>query len=807
MSDVRHAFRRLAATPGFLAGSVLALTVTLGATIAVFVILERVVLAPLPYPQADRLVSIDHAAPGFGVPGGYGTSIGVYRAYADLAPIDAIALFQPGLSVLLTGAGEPVQATSMRVTSSFAGVFGVSLENGRWIEAADSETDATKVVVMSDRMAGRLFGGSAPALGRSVDLDSVPYQVVGVMSRTTLLPDDTTDLVVPYPHYPAERLGPFGSRLVARTKTGVGPSLLQPQLETALATLPTRLPGDRTATRVVSQGHVTSIVRPLKDDVVGAAGASLWTLTAACVLALVVAVVNLLNLFLVRADARRVEWSIRSAMGATRWRTTVSFVVEGLIVSSFGGLLGLLAGSYATHTLVAHLPFVLPRSGEVRLDGATVSASMAVAVAIGFILGGVPAARRRPSPADALRQVDRGETPGTLSSGRRAVVAAQVALSVIVLTGAVLLSRTALHLAAVSPGFESEDRIALGVTIARNDPAGARRDTAAIYESLLDRIRALPGVDAASMTTVLPLQGAGPRTPLEVFGGSNLPDDLRASVGVRGVGPDYARTLGIPIVAGRDLSEVDMTRDDVVVINRSLSRFYFPSGAALGGRVRPAGSSDPWMSVVGVIGDTPTVRLDESPAPQMLMPLRHAFAYWSAPSMKYVVQSRSAPASFTTAVRDVRNDLDPGAALDDPQPLRSVIKAANARAQAVAALVGFSAAATVLIALLGVYSLIAYTVALRRRELAVRMALGADRRQVSAMIVRQCTGAIVIGALVGLVAAAGASRLLVSQLFAVRWYDPMTYGAVFTGLISISLLASWLPAFRASSGASLRAQL
>jgi predicted permease len=803
LQDTRHAVRRLARSPGFFAAVVLTLAVVIGANAAIFTLLDRVVLAPLLWPHADRLVALDHSAPGIGVPGSFGMSHGLAREYAALDEVEAIARYMSaGLDVTIAAGGEPERVASMRVSPSFADVFGFRPAAGRWFTDADSRFHATQFAILTPGLAERLYGDASSALGRLVRLDGMPYEVVGIAPRGFTLPDERVQVLVPFYPPRAGRAGPFGIQAVARLRPGVTPQAMRARMADVIATLPERFPGDPSARELTGTARLAPAVEPLKARLLGAVGGTLWMLMGAVLLVLLIACANLANLFLIRADARRGEWAVRSALGAGRARVAAGFVWEAVIVSIVGGVAGVMLAAFVVQWLAASVPFDLPRAGNVQLDAAVVALAMLLSLAIGVTLGVIPLTRFHAAPVARLLDVLRGSSEGREDiRWRHALVIVQVSLTVVLLTSAGLLGRSFVRLIGVDPGIATDGRLTFGVAVPRGGSPG--RDTAAFHDAFLDRVRALPGVRRAAAATSLPLQGGSMR-PLEVRGRDVGSEDSRASVRWTSISSDYLETLGIPLLRGRHLSADEIRQGRGALINEALARAYFPGEDPLGREIRGYDFIGEWSTIVGIVGHTVANSLEEgAPTPQLLMPLRGPSAQ-SLLTTSYVVWSDADPLGHVASLRQIRDELDPEVAIMQPELLGAIVRRSGARMAFSALLLGVTAIAGVLLGALGVYAIVGYGVALRAREIAIRMALGADRHNVSWMIVRQGGLAIGAGVLLGLWGAFFTGRALEAQLFGVAWYDPLTYLAVTATLATLGMFASWLPAFRAASVSPLR---
>jgi putative ABC transport system permease protein len=800
MREIRYAARRLLRAPVFSIAVALTLGLVMAANLTIFTLLEGVVLRALPYPHSERLVVLDHSAVGLGVQAGYGVARGIYHQYARLRGIEAIGLYQPGLDTTIIAAGEPERVTTLRSTASLEAVLGLQLAAGRWFTDADSARNAQKVTVLTLELAERLYGNAVAAVGRVARLDNVPFEVVGVLERRTLLPDRNAHVLLPFSYYSAERIGPFGSRCVARLREGVSFESVRAETRAVIADLSTRFPGDARALEAVATAQLEPLVIPLKEHTLGNFKTILWLLMGSAIVVFLIACANLANLFFVRSIARRGEWGIRSALGATGVRAMAGFVAEPLLVSAAGGFLGLALAAVSTQWLANTAPFDVPRLQSVRLNFLTAVTAACLSVAAGTVLGLIPMVHFRGPVSKPLSETFSSHTDDPISSRwRRMLVALQIGLTVVLLSCAGLFYRSFQQLTHVDLGFREGNRLTFALAL----PPSKYPQEAAVtfHEELLARLRILPGVHRAAVSTVLPLSGEGMSAPLEVRGEAPGESNARVSVLIRYVSTDYIATLGIPVLRGRDFSRDDST-GRAAIINQALADRYFPTGGELDGEVRRHQSIESWSTIVGVVANSITVSLDEERhVPQLLLPLRSAAGGLS--TLSYVIHTDGDPAGLIPVVRQLRTDLDSTAALIRPERFSSVVRRASAVKRFSAILMGLAAAAGFLLGAVGIYGVVAYGVALRTREIGLRLALGASRKDVIWMIIQQGLVPIMLGIGFGLWASFSINGQLRGQFFAVHWYDPATYILVTSGVFSLAILSSWVPAVRAASTSPL----
>jgi len=767
----------------------------MGATVAVFGLLRDVVLAPLPYPEGDRLVVLDHAAPGVSATSSYGVARGLAREYAALGSVEALALYQGGLELTLIASGEPERVVAMRVTPSFGSVFGVLPTYGRWFGQGDSDRDAPRVAVLSDGLASRLFGRPQDALGREIRLDGVPHHVVGVTAPDLIPPEPNVHVLIPFPYHAPDRIGPFGVRGVARVRPGVTAASLTQAMNDVIASLPSRFPDDPVALRNIKQAQVTGTVVALRTHIYGRFVETLWLLTAAMALVLLTACMNVTTLFLVRGDAFRQDRAVRRALGATRFGAAAGPLWEAITLCSAGGALGLTSAVLFQHWLLQLVPPELEQMATIRLTDDVMAAcvlalSMGIGVAIGVVI------LRGDQESTAVLQGRREVTNAGRMMFRQVMVAIQVGIGVVLLAVGLLLWQSFDRLTGIDAGFEDSSRLTFGLAVPRNRYQGGAAAT--FHEEFLEQVRSMPGVGKATVVTTLPLDGEGMRGSFEVRG-REAAGDIRPLVMIRTAGAGYADVLGIPLLEGRDLASSDMQRGDAALVNRAFANAYLGSESALGLQIRRFGSLSDWSTVVGVIGNTVTVGLDEGPArPQVIVPLRNTTEAATLATAYYVLVGEDA-VDYIGAVRQLRDARDREVAVFRPRWLGEMLVRSTARMAFASVLMTVASVAGPVLGAIGIYGLIAYVAALKRREIALRVALGATKGTVCWLVVRQTAVAVCAGTSLGMVGAACVGWSIQSQLFGVRWYEPMTYVAVGLGFLVVATAAGIGPVTRAAA--------
>jgi putative ABC transport system permease protein len=806
--ETRHAARRLLRTPGFTMAAVLTLALAIGANTAIFTLLHRVVLSPLPYPSSDRLISIEHAAPGVGLLSGLGISPGIYQEYGRLPTTAAISMHTTS-DATLSGDGAAEQLETVLVTPSLGAVLEIQPLLGRWFTEAEGSPDSDRVVVLTHAAWQSRFGGSADVLGTMLRLDGELHEVIGIMPPGFAFPDTDTKLIMPLRMRDEGRFGGFNYQGVARLEPGVTMEQARQAHEDVIAGLPGRYPADAALMQsLVGEVRLGSLAAPLRDRVLGSTARMLWVLLGSVMIVLLIACANVANLFLVRADARQREVAVRRALGAGRGNVGAYFLSETMLVALVSGALGLLLGYAAVRVLVMNGPVGLPRLHEVRIDGTVVAFTAFASLISALFFGLMPLVRRLPPLAAVLQDASRGNTGGgARMRARHALMAAQVAFAVVLLVAAGLMVQSVRHMWSVDAGFDAESRLVFRIGLPRSEYP-TDEAAAAFHDRMLERLRALPGVRQAAVSTRLPLDGDGEGDPLDVQGRPLGFDDLGPVVRYRRVSADFFTALNMSLRHGRYLDARDADgRTAAAVVNQALVDVYFPNEDPIGKHVRKmAGDEDgDWLTIVGVVDNTPTYNLQEdSPSPKLYLAPRSVVEsrVSSMHAVSYVLHADVSPTALIAPVRSALSEMNPNVALARPEPLRDLLDRAGARLAFTMMLLVLAAAGALLLGMIGVYAVISYAIAQRTSEIGLRLALGAQPGDVIAMIVRQSGRVVAAGVVIGIAAAAGGARVLQALLFGVAWNDVSTYAAAGIGLFAVALFASWLPARRVATHAT-----
>lgn len=805
LRELRHAQRRLWASKLFTVATVGTLGLALGASATVFTLLHRIVLAPLPYPESIRLVDLDHAAPGVGISSDLGLSIGLYQEYAQLPSVESIAMYYVGERTIRTGTStDAANAEFLHTTPSLGTVLGVRPAIGRWFVEAEGQPGGQKSVVLTHGFWQRRFGGAPTVIGRTLHVDGVAHEIVGVLPAGFAFPDKRVEFLAPLAlPLRATRAAGFNYRGIARLAPGVGVDATTAEQNAVIADLPRRFQGDpEIESGLLRSSRLAAIPQPFVDRVVGDIRGTLWVLLAATAVVLLMAAANLTNLFFVRAEGRSRDVILRRALGAGRGSMAAYYAAEAVLVATLGGGLALAMAHAAVTLLTAGDMIGLPRLSEVRVDRTVVLFTALTATLTALLLACAPIAHAWLTGRDAAHLRQRATTGGRATMRlRRSLIAVQVALALVLLASAGLLVRSFAYLVRADPGFRTENRLVFRIGL----PGSAFRDRAAAarwHDATIERLRPIPGVTNVATTSTLPLTLDGQKDPIEVFGRPPVSDTLPVVRFLR-VSPNLFETLHIPLRRGRlfNVAEVRGVADGVLV-NEALVRLYFPSEDPVGARIRPIGTEgDRWLTIAGVVADTATLRVQEpEPVAKLYVPLGGAL--WAdVPSpheMTYVVHTDGAPLSVVPQVRELLRASNPELALAGVERFTDVEARSRAGLSFAMILISLAAIVALVLGVVGVYAVVTYSVSQRRVEMAVRLAVGAAPHALTRMMVAQGATPILAGVVIGLGVVGIAAPSLRALLFGVSAYDPATCAVAALALMLVALGACWVPARRAA---------
>jgi len=793
--DLRYGARMLVKNPGFMLIAVITLSLGIGVNTAIFSVVNAVLLRPLPYRDAERIVAIQELNP-------QGNRIQVTSANfldwrAQNTVFAHLAAIRSRQSNLANG-GQAERIETAITSANFFEVFGARPQAGRLFAPADEQAGHAPVVVLGHRLWHRRFGGAASVISQQLILDGKSYTVIGVAPPGFQYPDKTELW------FPPLRLAPeinetfdvtqtrgFGYlSAVARLKPAVSMEQAKAEMETITARLRKQYPE--------TNNNRFNRVVPLQTHLVGETSRLLWLLFGAVGCVLLIACANVANLLLARATTRRRELAVHAALGATRGRMLRQLLTESLSLALAGGLLGLLLAWWGVDALTRLLPANFPRLGEIALDLPALGFALLASLATAVVFGLAPAWQgAQIELQEALKESARGSVGARRNRLRGALVTAEVALSLSLLVGAGLLFRSFLRLQAVNAGFDAG-----GVLTMRLAPSGTnfREDPQYIsfYQRVSEKIAAIAGVEAVGAINTLPLS-KGPTFDFRVEGQPERPVDQWPGANYRNVTPDYFRAMKIPIAQGRAFTERDNESAPlVVVINQAAAARDFAGQNPVGKRINFGGrdrSGQPiWHEIVGVAANVRNKELQDEAEPEIYTAARQdAFA-----GMTFVIRASVEPASLATAVRQAAREVDPAQPVSDLRTMESVVGEAVTQPRFNLTLLGLFGGLALSLSAAGIYGVTSYAVAQRAQEIGIRKALGAQSGDVLRLVIRQGMAAVLPGVVIGLVIALAATRVMKSLLFGVSVTDPLTFAVIALLLMLVALLACWIPARRAA---------
>ena len=799
--DFRYAARKLALTPGFTVVAVLTLGLAIGATTTVYSVVDAVLIRPLPFKDPGQLVRVGSTDRDGVVMEASPLDLADYQAQshslAVLVPIKEVK----NISLQRQGS-ETLRLTWEAAGAGFFSLLGVDAQLGRTFVPAEHVLGGPKVVVVSDATWRDYFGADPRIIGRSIRLDNEPYTVVGVAPAWFSFPT-APNFWVPlvfasWEMDPAAR-GLHEIYALGRLQPGVDLTTARRDLQAVARRLAQQYP-------TTNAGHGASI-QSLKAQIVDPARPALLAMLGAVALVLLIACANVANLLLVRASARETEIALRTALGATRWRIVRQLLIESAILSLAGFALGAVCAAWTIHAIVAFGPRGLPRLDEIAVNLRVLLCSAGVMLATGMAFGLVPAlyaARARSTP---LRDAGRGATRGSVARTRGALVVGELALAVVLLTGAGLLLRSFAWLTRVDPGFHADHVLAFNLTLAKVAyPHDAQAN--ALANTLIERLRALPGTEAVGIADARPFEtrrSFSIGTSFEIVGQpASLPGTER-NTDLLPVTSGYFRALDVPLLVGRTFTADEDRRDvpPVVVVNEAFARRYFPGRSPVGqqmvlGITHDTGATEGDTAtsrgeIVGVVGDVKELSLGETVGPRTYVP------FGTLPfHISVVVRTKADPAPLFPAIRSVVRAIDPTIAIYDITTLSHALSASVSQPLFYALLLGGFAAIALILAAIGIYGVISYVVSERTGEMGIRMALGASPDRIVRLVLSGGLTLTAAGATLGAVGAIGLTRAISTLLFGVRPLDPLTYAAVIGGLFAVALFACWIPARRAA---------
>jgi len=793
--DLRYGLRTLIKNPGFTIVAVIALALGIGANSAIFSVVNAVLLRPLPYKNPDQLVVIWENATHLGFPKDTPSPANFLDWRQQSSLFEGMAAFAER-SFNLTGAGEPERLDGRRVSANLFEMLGVKPIVGRTFVPQEDQPGA-KVVLLNESLWKRRFGGDPGVIGRAVNLNGEPYTVVGVLPQTVRLPTpgnwrDQVWVPLAFPSEEAASRGAHYLEVIARMKTGMTLPKAQAEMDTIAARLAQQYP-DFNARR-------GAVVTPLHEEIVGKMKSPLLILLGAVAFVLLIACANVANLLLARAAVRQKEIALRLALGANRARLTKQLLVESVLLSLVGGLVGLGLAYFGLNVLTRFIPQDVAQADTITIDAKVLLFTLAVAVITGLIFGLAPATQASHfNLNETLKEGGRDSGAGVRGKRlRNSLVIAEVATSFILLVGAGLLINSFVHLRTLDPGFRADHLLALNVDLSEVKYPDTQRRTA-FFEEVTRRVRTLPGVQSVAVAGNLPFTYNGDSTLIAVEGIPDPPIDQWPDVIYRTVGPGYLATMGIPLVRGRDFNDQDtLDTTPVVVISEKTAKRYWPNEDPIGKRLKTgATASDvPWRTVIGLVKDVRQNDFIAEPKMQMY------FSYRQVKDLvanALVVRTSVDPLSLATSVRNTIWAVDKDQPVANIDAMEHIVAGAVARQRFSMLLLAIFAGLALVLAAVGIYGVMSYSVAQQTREIGIRIALGAQRGDVLRMTVKEGLKLVGVGLLIGLISAFVLTRVMESLLFGISATDPVTFGIICVVLLIVATLASYIPALRAAT--------
>jgi predicted permease len=801
-NDVKHALHLFAKSPGFTIAAVSALALGIGANTAIFSVVNAVLLKPLTYPDADRIVQIRLTGP---AGGGVAASIPKFHIWQQQTSVfKEVAGYDfagPGFNI--TG-GRPEQVHGLHVTEGYFRLFGAPVILGRTFTQQEDLPDGGKVVVLSYGLWQRNFGGDRGVVGKTLSLGNEPYTIVGVLGRD-FRTDPEADLWLPFQFEPNSTNQGHFFMAAAMLKPGVTVAQANAQMKLAAAEYLRLYP--------LANPQQSFAVAPLRDSIVGDVRSLLLVLLGAVGLVLLIACANVANLLMVRATGRRREFAIRTALGASRGRIVRQLLTESVLLSVTGAVLGLALGFAGVRALLAVSPAGLPRVGEngssVGLDWRVLCFTLGVAMFTGVVFGLFPAlsASRTDLNSTLKESSSRAGTGFRQSKARSLLVVSEVSLALVLLVGSALLIRTFIALRGVDPGFDGHNVLTLEMSLT-GDRFAKTAAVAQLERDGIDRLNALPGVKDSAATCCLPIEGEF-GLPFTIVGKAVTNQRDTPGAGWMSVSPGYFSVFKIPIVRGRDFTVHDVAGETpVVVINQALAKQFFPKEDPVGRQIvigKGVGPQfeEPPRLIVGVAGDTHDGGLGRDPEAMMIVPTAQVTDGLTALNasilpVRWAVRTSGDPRQMITAITEQLRQASGGFAVARVRTMDEIVASSTARQSFNMLLLTIFGAIALVLAAIGIYALMAFSVEQRTQEMGIRMALGADRGRIRNLVIWEGMRLAVVGVFLGVGAAFGLTRLIASFLFGVKPWDPAVFVSVPVILAAVALCAVWLPAARAS---------
>jgi len=814
LADLKLTLRRLRRSPGFAVTVLLTLAIGIGANTAVFSVVNSVLLKPLPYPDSDRLASLWLDAPGANglssFDSGLRLSPSMFLTFAEHNhSFESMGIWTMRYSNV-TGIAQPDQANAALVSGGVLETLGVRPEAGQWFSAADQDPHGRETVMLSYGYWQRRFGGDRGVVGRTIQVDGVTREILGVMPQGFRMVDQDFDLLLPMALDRAQlKMYPFGYDGIGRLKPGITLAQADGDLARLIPVwMDTWSNGPGTNSHSYAKWRITPNFRTLKLKVVGNIGSVLWVVMATVGLVMLIACTNVANLLMVRAESRQQELAVRTALGAGLWRTARELLVESVALGLMGGVLSIGVAYAGLRLLLAVGPADLPRMNEIVLDGSSLGFTLLLSVFCGLLFGAIPVLKyARADGFAVLTGTNRTASSGrSRNRSRNALVVAQVAMALVLLVSALLMIRTFAALRNVEPGFTDAAHVQTVNIWIPELQAPDPHTVAQMQRNIADKLAIIPGVSSVGFAAGVPMDGNDPNwdqmsVELKNYEGGDPPLRL-----YNYVSPGYFQTLGTRVVAGRDFTWDDLNNVlPMVMVSESFARESWGSAsAAIGKRVKKYNSS-PWQQVIGVVEDVRVHGVDEKAPAIIYWPAMFYDRFATPPQMgglrfvTFVIHTnRAGTTGFLNEMQQAVWSVNGNVPLASVQTMQILYSQSLARTSFTLVMLAIAGSMALALGVLGIYGVISYTVSQRTREIGIRLALGAQKSELKWMFVRSALVLTSVGVAIGLVTAAGLMRLMKSLLFGISPMDPFTYITVPLILVMAAAVASYLPARRAA---------
>jgi putative ABC transport system permease protein len=802
--ELCHAARRLLRSPGLTVTAVLSLTLGIGANAAIFSVVHGVLIEPLPYPDSDRLVGVWHDD---GDDGKWGHARISYLFYRDNnRAFQEMGIFRAS-SASLTGGDTPEEVWATVVSASMFDVLEVPPELGRGFVEDDERPGAERTVVLSHQLWTRRFGRDEAIIGETIRVDGSAHTVIGVMPQGFQFPTASAQIWLPME---IDRANPdrsyWNSIAIARLAPGVDVATAQADMQTLAGRLYEAYPDPESAKAGFEELHLSTLVHPFKDDIVGDVSGALLILLGSVGCVLLIACANVANLFLAHAEGRQHEVAVRTALGADRAAIALYFTTESTILALTGGALGLALAQATTPAILALAPQQIPRMEGVGLDGPVLLFTLAVSILSSLLFGLMPMLKPVPNPATAMQSGGYRMAGGPAHrQARNALAVVQLTLALMLMAGSGLMVRSFQKIRSIELGFDAAGVLTMDLHLSGAGDTD-HAETVAFYQQVLEHARALPGVQAAGATSGLPLNDDGAMLGHTFEDFPLGPDEFVPNYSTQFLMPGYLETLRIPLLSGRTFDRRDLDGTSrAVMVSAPLAERLWPDQNPIGKRLTPNrfDVTGVWYEIVGVAGPVRYESLD-APATEVvyypLMPL--SFAAQAEPifftTLSLAVRTNVPPSSLIGPVSAAVRSIEPNVPFTSIRTMEEIVTRASARTAFSMLLLVIAAGVALALGIVGLYGVISYMVSKRTREIGIRMALGADRGSVSRMVLRQGLGVAAVGIALGLAGAVAVTRLLGSMLYEVSATDPLTLVVVSVVLLAVAMVASYLPARRAA---------